>query len=469
MDELKQLKEQMKELDMIFQLSHDEIFVTDGEGYCVRVNPVCQKHYGLHETDMVGKHVTELVEQGLFNPSSTLKVLKEKKQVTMIQSTSTGIKLHVTSTPVFDESGNLIRVISNSLDITDIVSLQAQIRNLEEMIDHSHFELEKLRYEKKTYGKLVVKSIAMKKVFQMLERIAKVDSTVLLLGESGVGKTEIARWIHQNSRRHKHAFVEINCGAIPPNLFESELFGYEPGSFTGALRAGQQGLLESAHLGTLFLDEIGELPLELQTKILQVIQDKSFLRIGGRERKTVDVRIIAATNRDLERMVQQKQFRQDLYYRLSVVPIRIPSLRDRRDDLIELIYTLLSQVNQQYEMNKVLSSNAMEYLLTYHWPGNVRELQNTIERLAVTSEGNLITLNSSDISLPEQNEKTLELDQLMEEDGLNLREVLESVEKKIIKTYIQKYKSTRKVAALLQTSQSSISRKCLKYGISNQI
>ncbi|WP_144554084.1 sigma-54-dependent Fis family transcriptional regulator [Peribacillus simplex] len=472
---VEELQKENAELETIFNLSLDEIFVTDGNGTCIRVNPVCEKNSGRLVSELIGRNVRDLVKEGIFTPSATLKVLEERKPATVIQSTPSGKRLHVTSTPVFDESGELSLVISNTIDITEILSLKEKIREMEELIETYNNQITELKSTDQLYGKkILAKSPEMIKILELLGRVSKVDSTVLLLGESGVGKTEIAKWVHEQSNRSGN-FVEINCSAIPPALFESELFGYEPGSFSGALSSGSKGLVELADKGTLFLDEVGELSIDLQTKLLQVIQSKAFMRVGGRTTKKVDIRIIVATNRNLEEMVRNGEFRQDLFYRLSVIPIKVPPLRERRDELIELIFTLLDRANKKNKSNKILSPHLLDELVSYDWPGNIRELENTLERLVVTTDGVLIDKevdvknteesksfgNEKDIS-PQKNDLFKEI---LSNSELGLDERLELVEKEILKYYIDNLGTTRKVARHLKSSQSTISRKCIKYNI----
>ncbi|MFE7083286.1 sigma-54 interaction domain-containing protein [Priestia megaterium] len=470
------LEKERAELQQIFNLSLDEIFVTNGEGVCIKVNPICEKNTGYSVDQLVGKNVNDLVAEGIFTPSATLKVLKEKEPVTVIQSTSNGKRLHVTSTPVFNEEGELDLVISNTIDITEVLMLKEKVKEMEYLIETYNNKISQLQNEENLYGhKIIARSSVMIKILELLGRVAKVDSTVLLLGESGVGKTEIAKWIHEESSRKKQNFIEINCATIPPSLFESELFGYEPGAFTGALKSGSKGLIELANNGTLFLDEIGELSLDLQTKLLQVIQHKSFMRVGGRERKEVDVRIIVATNRDLEEMVRVGKFREDLFYRLSVIPVNIPPLRERREELIELIFSFLDRINQNYNCNKVLSPQLLDELVYYDWPGNIRELENTLERLVVTTNGTLIDKefnvgysnksNLLDALKVKVNHENYLTNKIFDDDNMSLNTKLEMVEKQILESFLKKLGSTRKVAKALKSSQSTISRKCIKYGI----
>ncbi|MFF2444313.1 sigma-54 interaction domain-containing protein [Priestia megaterium] len=474
---IEKLQKECRDLETIFNLSLDEIFVTDGNGTCIRVNPVCERNTGRQVNELVGKNVRDLVNEGIFTPSATLKVLEEKQPVTVIQSTSSGKRLHVTSTPVFNAEGELTLVISNTIDITEVLSLKEKVKEMEELIETYNDQISELKNADYSYGsKIIAKSPAMIKILELLGRVSKVDSTVLLLGESGVGKTEIAKWVHEESNRKDGNFVEINCGAIPPSLFESELFGYEPGSFSGALSSGSKGLIELADKGTLFLDEVGELPLDLQTKLLQVIQSKSFMRIGGRVTKKVDIRIIVATNRNLEEMVRKGEFRQDLFYRLSVIPIEIPPLRERRDELIELIFKLLDYINKKYMSNKVLSPQLLDELVSYDWPGNIRELENTLERLVVTTDGVLIDkeLENQSSNEPHLYEEINEvshltknnlLEKILGSGELSLDNRLELVEKEILTHFMDSLGTTRKVAKHLNSSQSTISRKCIKYNI----
>ena len=465
-DKTSELQEKIKELEMVFHSCHDEIFVTDAQGICIRVNPSCERHYGLEGIQLLGRNVYELEAEKVFYPSATVIVLEEERPVTLIQSTSNGRCLHVTANPVFDETGKLIRVVSNSLDITEILTLKRQIEEMEKVIQEYNGQLELLRKDFGKTGPLVAKNKLMVKAMQVLERVSQVDTSVLLLGESGVGKSKLARWLHSISNRQQGPFIEVNCGAIPASLFESEFFGYEPGSFSGASNTGKVGLLESADKGTLFLDEIAELSLEHQAKLLQVIQNKSVMRIGGRKAIHIDVRFVAATNRDLVKMVDEGTFRKDLYYRLNVVPVHIPSLAERPEDLLEMIFLFMEKINTKYGFQKTLSHAVIEQLLAYSWPGNVRELENVLERLAVTSEGSLIytdqlfeILNTQKSFEKQEDPKTGFLEKYLSNPDLTLKDMLSMFENEIISFYMKELHSTRKVAKRLGVSQSTISRK----------
>lgn len=308
---------------------------------------------------------------------------------------------------------------------------------------------------------IVAYSVEMGCVLQLATKVAPVNSTILILGESGVGKEVVARFIHRQSRRRGGPFVNINCGAIPASLLESELFGYESGAFTGARREGKPGMIEVASGGTLFLDEISELPSDLQVKLLQVIQERRLTRVGGVKPIEVDIRIIAATNRDLPAMVQKGEFRADLFYRLNVVPITVPPLRERPDDVIPLIYHFLDRLNKIHEYHKTISEEAREILAAYSWPGNVREVENLIERLVVTVEGEEITA----ADLPQYVHEGGIADRAGVKVGgvMPLRKAVEEVERQLIELALAEHRSTYKIAALLGVNQSTVVRKIKKY------
>ena len=286
----------------------------------------------------------------------------------------------------------------------------------------------------------------------------------MLTGESGVGKGVIAKLLHENGSRKEYPFIKVNCGAIPENLIESELFGYESGAFTGSRKNGKKGLFETADKGTIFLDEISELPLNLQVKLLQVIQEREITRVGGVESIPIDVRIISATNRDLMPLVHGGKFREDLYYRLNVVPISIPPLRERPEDIIPMIRIFLNQNNIKMKEHKEIDSKTIAILMKYSWPGNVRELQNIIERLVITTKGTTI--------LPENLPGfILETAGSIDPDnaGLlptgSLKEALDRAEREILLNAQKQYKTTRAMAKALGVSQPTIVRKLQKYAI----
>lgn len=302
----------------------------------------------------------------------------------------------------------------------------------------------------------------MEKLMETVNKIAMVESTVLIYGETGVGKEVLAKYIHSVSDRSEGPFVKINCGAIPETLLEAELFGYEKGAFTGARSEGKPGLFEVADGGTMLLDEISELPMSLQVKLLRVLQEKEFIRVGGIKTIKVDVRIIAASNKDLKELVKEGKFRQDLYYRLNVVPITIPPLRERTEDIPILAHHFLNKYNEKYGRSKQLTNEVIEAFLRYSWPGNVRELEHVIERLVVISEDNLITKKE----LPSEllnGESTYNAEGVYVAEIMPLKKASALVEYQLIKRAMEIGGSTYKAAEMLGVDQSTIIRKLKKY------
>ncbi len=438
------------ELEMIIETALDEIFVTDQNGYITRVNSAGRKYYDLHGKELIGMNVAELYKKGIINNSATLKVIETKEPVELFQKTNKGQYLHVRAFPLFDKENKLYRIVSFSRDVTELLELKKKIETIEEELEN---------YKKENINPIelngvIAKSDRMKQVVNLVHKIAKVDSTVLLLGETGVGKSIIARAIHQLSNRREKIFNEINCAALPETLIEAELFGFEGKSFTGAPSEKRKGLIETTNGGTLFLDEIGELPIHLQGKLLHVIQDKVIRPIGSPQALPVNIRIIAATNNDLEKKIKEGKFREDLYYRLSVVPITIPPLRERKEDIIPLTNFFLQKYNRLYEKNINLSPKVLSVFLDYNWHGNIRELENLIERLIITADSDEIITRDLPPKLKESNNNFI---------GNSLDEIVQEVEKRVITETYQKHKSSYMVAKELGISQSTAIRKIKRY------
>ena len=461
LDEINEQKEQINELEDIFNSSYDEIFVIDGNGSTNRINKVGESYYGVPVKTLLGKNVNDLEKSGFFNPSVARIVLQDKKRVTMTQSTKSGKHLIVTGNPTFNEKGEITRVVVNSRDISELLNLKKQLENTEQLVESYRQQLLKLSQEKARSSKLIAESPQMKRVLEMVDKVAQVDSTVLIMGESGVGKGVLATRLHKLSKRSEGPFITINCGAIPENLLESELFGYEGGAFTGARKEGKKGLLELANSGTVFLDEITELPLGLQVKLLQVIHEKKLIRIGGNKYVDVNIRFVAATNRDIRRMVVEGLFREDLYYRLNVIPIIIPPLRYRQEDIPVLVDYYFEKLNSKYQTNKNFTSEALEVLKNYNWPGNVRELENLVERLLVTREDNEIGVSH----LPDYifEGKSRFPNRIYVLDIYPLKEATEDLEKQLMIMAYSRYKNTYKMAKALEINQSTVVRKIQKY------
>jgi len=455
LNELNYYKQKYEELKIIMEATFDQITVTDGKGVFLQVNNSSEEIFGMTESEMIGKSVYDYEKLGVFKPSITVEVLKYKKRVTIIQETSFGKRLLATGIPMFNEKGKIIRVINVSKDITESERLKNQLEDTERTLEWFRTEMNK--NQTKDENIVVGNSNLMKKIIELIEHISNMDTTVILLGETGVGKSLIAKTIHQMSKRRNNPFIHINCGAMPENLIESELFGYEEGAFTGAVKTGKIGLLEAAGEGTIFLDEIGELSMPLQVKLLHVLQEKQAFRIGSVKSFEIKARIISATNKDLKKLIKEGKFREDLYYRLNVVPISIPSLRERSEDIHIFINYFLEKFNQRYNLSKQVSLQAYKLLSTYYWPGNIRELENTIERLVITCDKDVIEENHIfDIS-------TVSPGYVYEINGpVSLKKAIEEFEKKILLNAVEKYKTTRRVAEALEIDQSTVVKKLKK-------
>lgn len=445
----------------ILQSLKDDLLVTNTDGIIVRATEKTGQIYDVDTKDLIGKSVYDLEKEGLFTPIVTPMVIKERKKITVVQTTNKRKKLLVTGIPVFHPNGELIFIVSYSHDVTELINLQHYLQVLEEDIERVKSELDMLRNKHLHADGIIANSEEMKNVIDTALRVAEVDATILLLGESGVGKSHIAKFIHNHSGRAKGPFIEVNCGAIPDALFEAELFGYESGAFTGASPKGKMGLAELASGGTLFLDEVAELSLINQVKLLKMIQEKRFFRLGGTREREADFRLIAATNRDLEAAVIEKTFREDLYFRLNVVPITIPPLRRRTEDILPLIQYFLSQFEQKYNRKRTLDEAVIHRLIYYEWKGNVRELINVIERLVVTSSSPVVTVDL----LPEYINRRYDQPLFDVHENRPLQDILDHVERQVLLKAKRTHKTTVKMAQALGISQPSVVRKLKKYGI----
>ncbi len=460
-EELEYTKKLQTELEGIIEASFDGLVVTDEKANILKINQSYSRWSGIDRNEIIGRNMYDLIEEGMYDQSAAVLVIERNEQVTFTQYVKTGKVLFVTGTPIYDDEGRLVRVLVNVRDITELNRLKSEVEKAQSLTKHYEAQLQKVMRS----GDMIIVSSKMKEVMKMVEKLGKVDSTVLIYGESGVGKELIAKELLKVSSRADKPFIVINCAAIPDNLLESELFGYVSGTFTGAQKGGKMGLFEVANGGTIFLDEIAEMPLTLQAKLLRVIQEKEITRIGSSATVPVDVRIIAATNRNLWPMVHKGEFREDLYYRLSVVPLFIPPLRERKEDIPALLDYFVHMINQQYGMNKSIHYRLLDRLVLYHWPGNVRELKNVIERAVVTSAEDVISAITIPVNDEEGTQELLLASDDMQEGNINLKTTVELFEKNLLEQYIKKYKSSRKVAKALGITQSKVVRKAAYYGI----
>lgn len=445
----------VSELEATIDASFDSYFVCDAEGKVLRLNPAYTRITGIKPEEIIGRHMSELVNEGFYDRSATMEVIRTGKSVTFTQRTRDGKYIVVTGNPIYDRQGNLVQVLTNGRDITELDQLQQEVACALELTQHYQRELKKMQYENS--GQMVIASEKMRKIMSLVVHLGKVDSTVLILGESGVGKEIVAQELHNQSSRKDKPYIRINCAAIPDNLLESELFGYEPGAFTGASPKGKRGIFELASGGTLFLDEIGDLSFSLQGKLLRVLQEGEIVRVGGTKPIPVDVRIITATNKDLWDMSRNKAFREDLLYRLNVVPLKIPPLRERKEEIPVLVQYFVNQINEKYGLKKRISSSLMNQLMALDWPGNVRELKNVIENAMVITPGDTIyEINHQETGSPDEG---------VHQESLDFRAAVEKFESEILRSYINKYGCSRKVAAALNVSQTTVVRKAARYGL----
>ncbi|PBH11521.1 AAA family ATPase [Clostridioides difficile] len=444
--------------------------------YC---NKAFEENYGLKKEDILGKNVSFLEDSGYSTKSPIPIVLKTKTKFSLEQDTQTGKKLIITATPIFDENGNLEFTVENCRDITELNNIKNKLEDTKKQVKKYKSEVETLyRTALRIEDTVIMDGIVMRPIINTVNHVSKTDVSVLLLGESGTGKSSLARYIHHNSNRSNGPFITINCATISPQLLESELFGYTSGAFTGASTKGKVGLVELANGGTLFLDEIGDIPQNLQAKFLQLIQDRTFTPVGRLKNKKVDIRIISATNVDLVSKVKEKKFREDLYYRLNVIEIKLPPLRERRDNLVEIIKYYFNRYSSDFNLNKTISKEAMDAIANYRFPGNIRELQNIIQKILLTCTDNHITIDdlpnilTKNIHITNNGNKThiSQINKVIISDSKstnyknkNFDTLIKEYEKNIILDAYEKFGSSYKVAKHLEISQSKANRLIRKY------
>jgi transcriptional regulator with PAS, ATPase and Fis domain len=441
----------------IFNSLYIGVHIVDANGVTVLYNKTCEEIEGITSSWIVGKEMKMLVRDGVYSESIALEVIEKGKKVAKTQRVKDRY-IFSTGIPIFD-NGELINVVVSVMDMTSMEKLKFNFNELKSINTKIQRELDLLNSLDIKNNSIISKSKEMKKIMLLAVKVAKVDSTVLIEGESGVGKGVLSKYIHDNSNRANGPFVKVDCSALPETLIETELFGYAEGAFTGARKEGKVGLIQLANGGTLFLDEIGELPLNMQVKLLSVIQDKTLQQVGGVKNIPINTRIIAATNKDLYSMVEEGTFRKDLYYRLKVVPIKMIPLRERRVDIVPLIKIFLEKLNEQYKYGKMISPNAMRLLINYDWPGNVRELENEVERLVVTSESEVIDVE--DIYVGDiDNKWTVNMD-----SKKSFKENVYSYEKILLQDYIQKTNNIHELSNITGLEVSTLRKKAKRLGL----
>ncbi len=457
------------EHDAIIDSSSDGLFVCDGTGRILRINPASERINNASAAQLVGRDYLDAAEEGLLIlPSAALEALKKREPVSLLQENRHGRKLISSATPVFDDAGELIRVVVSERDITETDRLQRQLEEQQAIGDQFRHQILELQQEQLESRPVIARSPCMVKALNQGLKVSAVDSTVLILGESGVGKGLFADLIHKNSGRAEQPIIKINCGAIPENLIEAELFGYEKGAFTGAV-GSKPGHLELANGGIIFLDEIAELPLSSQVKLLRFMEDGRITRLGSTQSRQIDVRILAATHRDLQQMVDNGSFRLDLYYRLSVIPLSIPALRERQECLTPLIRSYIDHFAKRTGREKRLTAAALDILTSYSYPGNVRELMNICERLVVMSDTDLLDVIDLPQSVLADAENDAELLYGSWPSEMSMAQILETVERRVLLDASKRHRKQLQIAAALGMSQPTVARKLHKYGISSHL
>jgi PAS domain S-box-containing protein len=449
--------------------SFDGVTITNSKGQTIWYNQSFLQMSGLLPSQLDNYTAAELVKNGWMEDSASIEAISKGVTTTKSVKYSTGVEALVSATPIFDDDGNLIYTFQNIRDITELNKLKNQLDETYALSESYRQTLQEVQLSKVNGNHVVYQSALMEKIVILAHKFSKVNTSILILGESGVGKDVLANYIHSiDTRTNKGPFVKINCGAIPEHLLESELFGYEGGAFSGANRSGKAGLFEVANGGTIFLDEIGEMPLSLQVKLLGVLQDLKIQRVGGTKEIPIEVRVIAATNADLEKMMKEKKFRQDLYFRLNVLSISIPPLRVRPDDIIVLIEHFLKVFNEKHQINKSFSPNTIQLFLSYDWPGNIRELKNLVERLMIISDGNLVNETFIPANLHNKvsnSDDNLIEDSIDETQDLQLKSLMDEYEKKVLSFFLSKYKPMKRCADVLGIDLTTLARKKKRLGL----
>ncbi len=456
-------EETAREQEAIINGMSDGLWVSDGEANVLRINPASARLNDVDPAAVLGRNMRDLLTEGVFDRSVTLEVLRTGKPVNMLQSRR-GRTLVLTGTPVRDQAGRLIRVVVNERDVTEIEALQRDLEEQEAIKDRFRGEMLEMQIEKVESRRVIAKSPAMQKALRQAIKVSNAESTVLILGESGVGKGLFADLIHKYSGRRDKPLVKVNCGAIPESLVEAELFGYEKGAFTGAQARGKAGYFEAAEGGTLFLDEVAELPLSSQVKLLRFLEDRRITRVGATASREVDVRVLAATHRNLQEMVDSGAFRLDLYYRLNVIPLSIPPLRERTECILPVLRHYVEHYAQRLGTRRRLSRAATDVLLAYPWPGNVRELMNLCERLVVMSDTEVIDQADLPPALVSHASQAPAAAAAWEGET-TLADALLRTERAVLLRARERFGSQTEMARALGVNQSTVARKLQRHGL----
>jgi PAS domain S-box-containing protein len=450
-----------KHIDSVLDVLSDGIYISDREGYTLKVNTMYEKLIGLKKEDLIGRRVQDLVKEGVFDVVLNPQIVKTGQPATSVQTTKRGQKLILNGHPIFDAEGEVALVVTFVRDVTVMSQLREQIASQKKLLEQLRTNVQYINEESiQKFPMNGFKSREMAHLNKLIEKIAATDTTVLILGETGVGKEFFARSIHRSSPRGDNTFFKLDCTTIPENLIESELFGYASGAFSGANIKGKPGLCEMADQGTLFLDEIGELPIGMQVKLLRLLQDQEIIPVGSTRVKKVNVRIITATNRDLEKEIEHGRFRSDLYYRLRVAVLSIPPLRERREDIMPLANYFLEKYATKYRKERRFGPEIEAIFTGHRWPGNIREMENLIESLVVTCDRPVVdTADLGSCMLSEGLDRKRNLFESLDTRDKSLKEIVRDLEREILNGALEIHGSMAKVAELLKIDRSTIFRK----------
>ncbi|WP_106406281.1 sigma 54-interacting transcriptional regulator [Bacillus marinisedimentorum] len=454
-------EERERQLTTILNSVDEGVIAVDQDGIVTHINEKAREIFYIGSENVIGVSAQTLLQKQIpiiemlkTGQAYKLQEVKLKKNNKVLHYLTSGV-------PIFNKSGEVIGAVATIKDFKQVEEIISKVD----------------RQKRFSFNEIIYQSPQMHNVIETAKMISKSTSSILIRGESGTGKELFARAIYRESNRADQPFVVINCAALPESLLESELFGYEEGAFTGASRGGKKGLFEQAHTGTLFLDEIGELSLHMQVRLLRVLQEGTIRRVGGTKEIPVDVRIIAATHRNLEEMVEKNDFREDLYYRLNVVPLNIPPLCKRKEDIPLLVNYLLRKLSRKLERpDTSIDNESMNYLMEQTWPGNVRQLENTLERMINLASGTTITIDdfhawtalSSErpAAAPKQQDgESLSITVDLNGDIPQLKDIVSEVERKVILEVLKTHDSSRKAGRVLGISNTTVINKMKKLGI----
>ncbi len=446
-------------IEQICDTFRDAICVSDRDGKVLLVNRRHAELTGIPREEMLRHRIQDLMEKGYFDVVLNPLVVETRQKASSVQHVFNGRILMLESHPVLDKEGKVVLVVTIIRDVTALTELREEVSAQKELLE----TFQTLNNpEMLTTGKYprIIQSQSMQRLYAEAAAIADTDATVLLLGETGVGKDVVARHIHHSGQRADRPFIKVDCGSIPENLIETELFGYAAGSFSGASKNGKAGLIEAANTGTLFLDEIGELPMIMQSRLLRVLQDWEVMRVGSTTPKPVDVRVIAATNKDLQKEVSRSNFRSDLYYRLKVAVLNIPPLRRRQADILPLAASFLAYYGKKFHKHVRFSHEVERMLLAYDWPGNVRELENLVQGIVVTCKKGIIDAHDlTGIRPVGQSPPVSDGLPLPDIEGKSFKTIMKEVEAAVIEAGMRRYGSMAELARYFQVDRSTIFRK----------